>query len=101
MRFFRKRESAPTSAVVWCAAIADRVTLQSRRVSKRVIARAGTNAEPLGDRAMNHFRDCHREERSDVAIQLIDCSGGLPQSPRLLRNDKQGEFIYTAGTNAT
>jgi hypothetical protein len=43
---------------------------------------------------MNHFRDCHREERSDVAIQLIDCSRRLPQSPRLLRNDKQGEFIY-------
>jgi hypothetical protein len=33
------------------------------------------------------------EERSDVANQLIDCSRGLPQSPRLLRNDKQGEFI--------
>jgi hypothetical protein len=29
-----------------------------------------------------------------VAIQLIDCSRGLPQSPRLLRNDKQGAFIY-------
>jgi hypothetical protein len=43
---------------------------------------------------MNHFLDCHREERSDVAIQLIDCSRGLPQSPRLLRNDKQSEFIY-------
>jgi hypothetical protein len=42
---------------------------------------------------MNHFRDCHREEQSDVAIQLIDCSRGLPQSPRLLRNDKRGEFI--------
>jgi hypothetical protein len=44
-------------------------------------------------RGMNHFRDCHREERSDVAIQLIDCSRGLPQSPRLLRNDKRDEFI--------
>jgi hypothetical protein len=33
---------------------------------------------------MNHFPDCHREKRSDVAIQLIDCSRGLPQSPRLL-----------------
>jgi hypothetical protein len=32
-----------------------------------------------------------------VAIQLIDCSRGLPQSSRkagLLRNDKQAEFIY-------
>jgi hypothetical protein len=26
-----------------------------------------------------------------VAIQLIDCSRGLPQSPRLLRNDKRRE----------
>jgi hypothetical protein len=49
---------------------------------------------------MNHFPDCHREERSDVAIQLIDCSRGLPQSPTLFRNDKQGEFIYRARTNA-
>jgi hypothetical protein len=67
------------------------------RFFKPVIARAETNAEPPGDRAMNYFRDCHREERSDVAIQLIDCSRGLPQSPRLLRNDKQGEFIYSSG----
>jgi hypothetical protein len=44
-------------------------------------------------RTMNYFPDCHREKRSDVAIQLIDCSRGLPQSPRLLRNDKRGEFI--------
>jgi hypothetical protein len=43
---------------------------------------------------MNHFPDCHREKRSDEAIQLIDCSRGLPQSPSLIRNDKQGEFIY-------
>jgi hypothetical protein len=43
--------------------------------------------------AMNHFPDCHREKRSDVATQLIDCSRGLPQSPRLLRNDKRREFI--------
>jgi hypothetical protein len=46
---------------------------------------------------MNHFRDCHREERSDVAIQLIDCSRGFPQSPRLLRNDKRDEFICSSG----
>jgi hypothetical protein len=47
---------------------------------------------------MNHFPDCHREKRSDVAIQLIDCSRGLPQSPRLLCNDKQGEFICRIGS---
>jgi hypothetical protein len=51
-------------------------------------------------RAMNYFPACHREKRGDVAIQLIDCSRGLPQSPRLLRNDKRGEFIYRAGANA-
>jgi hypothetical protein len=47
-------------------------------------------------RAMNYFPDCHREERSDVANQLIDCSRGLPQSPRLLRNDKRREFVCRA-----
>jgi hypothetical protein len=46
---------------------------------------------------MNHFTDCHREMRSDVAIQLIDCSRGLPQSPGLLRNAKRGEFICSSG----
>jgi hypothetical protein len=51
-------------------------------------------------RAMNHFPDCHREKRSDVAIQLIDCSRALPQSPRLLRNDKRGKFICRGAKRA-
>jgi hypothetical protein len=31
-----------------------------------------------------------------VANQVIDCSRGLPHSPRLLRNDKHGVFICGA-----
>jgi hypothetical protein len=43
-------------------------------------------------RPMNHFRDCHREERSDVANQLIDCSVDY--------RSRQGSFAMTNEVNS-
>ena len=64
---------------------------RSNELSSIVMARAQTKAEPFGCRSDEPFCLSSRgaKRRGDPSRVLR----GLPQSPRLLRNDKQSEFI--------